>query len=115
MQQPLRGFAEKSATPVLTVSTSAPALESQVLRSADQSLEYCLLETQRQVQRLEAIVHRLTSITDRNVEPPTGVLTLIQEGNRRLRTEVDEFAMDSHIALTLAKPRSASIPTRPER
>ncbi len=115
MQQPIRGYAEKSGTPVLTVSTGASALEAQVLRSADQSLEYCLLETQRQVQRLEAIVHRLTSITDRSVEPPNGVLTLIQESNRRLRTEVDEFALDSHVALTLVTPRSAPIPARPER
>ncbi len=115
MQQPIRGYDERNAAPVLTISTGASANEAPVLRSADQSLEYCLLETQRQVQRLEAIVHRLTSIAIHSIDPPTGVLTLLHESNRRLRTEVDEFSLDSHIALTLVTQRRAPSVTHTER
>ncbi len=105
MQQPIRGYAERNATPMLTVSDGGSALASQLPRSAEQSLEYCLLETQRQVQRLEEIVHRLTSVAGRSVDAPTGVMTLIQESNRRLRSEVDEFFLDSHAVVTLVRQR----------
>ena len=115
MQPPIRGHAERIATPILTVSDGCPPGESHVLRSADQSLEYCLLETQRQVQRLEEIVHRLASIAGRSVEAPTGVMTLIQESNRRLRSEVDEFSLDSHAAVTLVRSRPGTISGSPDR
>lgn len=109
MQQRNRGEMEPNGAPVLTVSNGGTAAGAASMRSADQSLEYCLLETQRQVQRLEEIVHRLTSVAARDVEPPTGVMTLIHESNRRLRSEVDEFQLDSHAVLTLVRQRTSSI------
>ena len=105
MQQNIRGYAEPNAVPALTISDGGAASESQIMRSADQSLEYCLLETQRQVQRLEEIVHRLTALSGRIMEPPKGVMTLIQESNRRLRNEVDEFSLDSHAVVNLVRER----------
>jgi ferritin-like metal-binding protein YciE len=71
--------------------------------SLDQTLEQCLLETQRQVYRLEEIVHRLGTVAARTTIAPVGVMSLIQEGNRRLKHEVDEFTLDSHAVASMVR------------
>ena len=103
--------APSGITPPLAVSDGGakPAIRpaSASDRSLDQTLEQCLLETQRQVCRLEAVVHRLSSVTTLETLTPQSALTLIQEGNRRLKGEVDEFTLDLHTVMTMVHTPSA--------
>ena len=76
-------------------------------------LETCLLETQRQIQRLEEIMHRLRALQPRNVSTTSGMISLLREGTRRLAQEVDEFNLDSHViaSMTKRRPGAAARPT----
>ncbi len=84
-------------------------------QTLDQTLEQCLLETQRQVYRLEEIVHRLASVASRTTLAPVGVMSLIQEGNRRLQREVDEFTLDSYAVATMVRIPSVPISLHVQR
>ncbi len=97
----VRGLTDPAVMPALMISADQVGTQARHMRSADQTLELCLLETQRQVMRLEEIVHRLTSVAGTGGAPPTGVVSLLQEGNRRLQNEVDEFAHDAHAVLII--------------
>lgn len=99
MQPFVRGHNDPADTSGLTNTADQVRTQAWHMRSPEQTLELCLLETQRQVVRLEEIVHRLTSVAGRGGAPPTGVMSLLQEGNRRLQREVDEFAHDAHAVL----------------
>ncbi len=101
MQPFVRGHNEPAITPALVIADDQVRTQARLMRSADQTLELCLLETQRQVMRLEEIVHRLTSVAGTGGAPPTGVMSLLREGNRRLQREVDEFAYDAHAVLNI--------------
>jgi hypothetical protein len=95
-----------------TARHSSPESDTPRVRqslSLDQTLEQCLLETQRQVYRLEEIVHRLGSVAARTSTAPLGVMSLIQEGNRRLKHEVDEFTLDSHAVATMVRMPSVKL------
>ena len=97
----VRGHNDPGVTPVLLMADDQVRTPTRLMRTADQTLELCLLETQRQVMRLEEIVHRLTSVAGTGGAPPTGVMSLLREGNRRLQREVDEFAHDAHAVLSI--------------
>ncbi len=73
------------------------------LDTLDRTLQQCLLETQRQVSRLEAIVRRLSSIASWAPETPVGALALIEESNRRLQREVTEFSLDSQAVIKIVR------------
>ena len=117
MQPDVRGHADRDSLPRLTLIESGANPKASRLRSADQTLELCLLETQRQVIRLEEIVHRLTSVAGRagGAEPPASVVSLLAERNRRLRSEVDEFSRDSHTVLSSVRPGAVPISRNMER
>jgi hypothetical protein len=103
MDQIVRGYADRGLTPRLSVIDGGDASKGVRLDTLDRTLERCLLETQRQVHRLEEIVHRLSTAAARTTSPPAGVLSLIQESNRRLQQEVDEFSLDSHAVLKIVR------------
>ena len=107
--KPHTGIHVSHATPHLTLPHRGGLADSARLRSADQTLELCLLDTQRQVHRLEEIVHRLTSVAATGGEPPTGVMSMIQEGNRRLQRRIDEFSVQSHAILRVVRPPAVPI------
>ncbi len=109
MQHFIRGHEGSITPPRLSVIDGGAAVTRRDDLSLDQTLEQCLLETQRQVHRLEEIVHRLTFATSASGAPTIGALSLIQEGNRRLRQEVDEFALDSQAVVSMNRlPSPAS-------
>jgi hypothetical protein len=101
MQPIVRGHNATAVSPAFMNAEELVHTPARHMRSADQTLELCLLETQRQVMRLEEIVHRLTSVAGTGGAPPTGVMSLLREGNRRLQREVDEFAYDAHAVLNI--------------
>lgn len=70
MQRIIRGHDDPVAVPVLKVSSARDNLRHGHLSLADQTLEQCLLETQQQVIRLEAIAHKLTSVGGKGGAPP---------------------------------------------
>jgi hypothetical protein len=97
------GHHNHPATPRLSRTDRAGDAEPRQLRSADQTLELCLLDTLRQVNRLEEIVHRLTSVAGTGGEPPSGVVSMLQENNRRLQREVDTFSAELHAGMKVAQ------------
>lgn len=103
------------STPTLSVSDGGGHAHGvrprQVDRTLDETLERCLLETQRQVCRLEAMVHRLAAVATHAVDAPPGAVTLMQEGNRRLQREVDEFTLDTHAVLSMVRPAAVPLST----
>lgn len=103
MEQIVRGHVDRSLPPHLSVIDGGDTSKAVRLDTLDRTLEQCLLETQRQVHRLEEIVHRLSTAAARTTSPPIGVLSLIQESNRRLQQEVDEFSLDSHAVLKIVR------------
>ncbi len=72
-----------------TVSSS----ESILLPEA--AIERCMLDAQRQVHRLEAILHGLTSAMNYGNVASFGAVALFEESNRRLKRELDEFSLDA--------------------
>jgi hypothetical protein len=103
MQHIIRGHPDRRHQPCLSIADGAGVSPTSNHLTLDQTLEQCLLDAQRQVHRLEEIVHRLKFGTRSGAPPSAGALSLIQESNRRLTKEVDEFVLDSHAVLSLAR------------
>jgi hypothetical protein len=74
--------------------------------SADQSLEQCLLDTQRHVSQLEEIAHRLAKLSFPSLHSPPSAIALLHEANRRLSMEVEEFSRDVIVVQHLAASHS---------
>lgn len=91
----------RSLPPHLSILASGESPATLRLDTLDRTLKQCLLETQRQVHRLEQIVQRLSTTATRTTTPSVGALSLIQESNRRLEEEVDEFSLDSYAVLQI--------------
>jgi hypothetical protein len=100
MEQLVRSRTHQSLPETLSIGDGA-LLNARGFVTLDRTLEQCLLETQRQVHRLEEIVHRLSTVNHPATTPPAGALSLIQESTRRLQQEVDEFSLDSHAVLQI--------------
>ncbi len=63
----------------------------------------CLLETQRQIDRLEEIVRRLAEPPVRDNLASMPAVSLLREGSLRLKRELDEFELDSLALVTIAR------------
>ena len=59
------------------------------------AIQRCMLDAQRQVHRLEAILHGLASVIHGGSATSFGAVALFQESNRRLKRELDEFSLDA--------------------
>ena len=90
-----------SLPPHLSILASLESPATLRLDKVDRTRKQCLLETQRQVHRLEQIVLRLSTAATQTTTPPAGALSQIQESNRRLAEEVDEFSLHSHAVLRI--------------
>ena len=86
----------RSLPPDLSILASGESPATLRPDTLGRTRKQCLLETQRQVHRLEQIVLRLSTAATRTTTPSVGALSQIQESNRRLEEEVDEFSLDSH-------------------
>ena len=90
---------------------SADARPSPAERATvDNLLQQCLLETQRQVCRLEEVLHGMQRVVSLNSAASFGAVAAIQESNRRLAREVDAFGLDWHaVMLTMNRQLSAQV------
>lgn len=80
--------------PRITVPNGAASPREAMLLPA-QDMQRCLLDAQRQVHRLEAILHHLVSVISCDSVVPFGAVALFEESNRRLERELYEFHLDS--------------------
>lgn len=101
----VRFIADSDCGSMSEVSSSADFEERVNLTGLDPvaEIDRCILETQRQMQRLEEIVRRLAAPHIRDNLASMPAVALFLEGNLRLKHELDEFELDSLALVTIAR------------
>ncbi len=79
------------------------ASSQETILQPELAIQRCMLDAQRQVHRLEAILHGLTSVIHCGSATSFGAVALFQESNRRLKRELDEFSLDAAALVTIVR------------
>ena len=78
-------------------------------RTFSETMQTCLLDTQRQVYRLEAVLHGLHGAATPMTGGTLSEVSRISASNRRLSRQVDEFAVEIYEILAKMN-RDAKVP-----